>query len=184
MNRLSLGILLSFAVSSAALGQTLNAEDLVRSLAPPQKPLTRSLGGARPAPTRQIVVEPGREDQVLKDTRDLPSVNIRITFDYNSDVLTYEGAAALKPLGLALRDERLKSFRFLVGGHTDAVGSDEYNQRLSERRARSVLEHLVVTYGVQPERLSSLGFGKRLLADAYRPDSPVNRRVEIVNLGQ
>jgi flagellar motor protein MotB len=47
-----------------------------------------------------------------------------------------------------------------------------------------VLEHLVVTYGVQPERLSSLGFGKRLLADAYRPDNPINRRVEIVNLGQ
>ncbi|HLM37970.1 MAG TPA: OmpA family protein, partial [Microvirga sp.] len=139
MNRVSLGLLLAFVVPSAAWGQALNAEDLVRSLAPPQKPLTRSLSGARPAPmTRQIVVEPGREDQVLKDTRDLPSVNIRITFDYNSDMLTHEGAAALKPLGLALRDERLKSFRFLIGGHTDAIGSDEYNQRLSERRARSV----------------------------------------------
>src|SRR4028118_2199926 len=99
MNRLSLGILLAFVVPSAAWGQALNAEDLVRSLAPPQKPLTRSprgarpappprpprkrdaplpglpppqkpltrsLGGARPAPmTRQIVVEPGHEDQVL-----------------------------------------------------------------------------------------------------------------------
>jgi outer membrane protein OmpA-like peptidoglycan-associated protein len=185
MNRFSLGILLTMLLPSAALAQSLNADDLVRSLAPPQKPLTRSLGGARPAAvTRQIVVEPGREDQVLKDTRDLPSVNIRVTFGYNSDVLTHEGAAALRPLGIALRDERLKGFRFLIGGHTDAVGSDEYNQRLSERRARSVLEHLVVTYGVSPERLSSLGFGKRLLADAQYPDSPVNRRVEIVNLGQ
>jgi flagellar motor protein MotB len=41
-----------------------------------------------------------------------------------------------------------------------------------------------MTYGVAPDRLSSLGFGKRQLADAQHPDSPLNRRVEIVNLGQ
>jgi outer membrane protein OmpA-like peptidoglycan-associated protein len=185
MNKVWFGIVAALLLTPPAWAQGMSADDLVRNLAPEPKPLTRSLGGARPAPpSRQIVVEPGREDQVLKDTRDLPSVNIRVTFGYDSDVLTWDGIAALKPLGAALRDERLKTFRFLIGGHTDAVGSDAYNQQLSERRARAVLEHLVVTYGVSPERLSSLGFGKRQLADVQHPDNPVNRRVEIVNLGQ
>ena len=185
MNRFWSGVLATLLLTPPAFAQGMSADDLVRNLAPPEKPLTRSLGGARPAPlSRQIVVEPGREEQVLKDTRDLPSVNIRVTFGYDSDVLTYEGVTALKALGVALRDERLKTYRFLIGGHTDAAGSDVYNQQLSERRARAVLEHLVTTYGVAPERLSSLGFGKRQLADIQHPDSPVNRRVEIVNLGQ
>src|SRR5215218_588799 len=124
MNKVRFGIVAAMLLAPPAWAQGMSADDLVRNLAPEQKPLTRSLSGARPAPlSRQIVVEPGREDQVLKDTRDLPSVNIRVTFGYDSDVLTWDGIAALKPLGAALRDDRLKTFRFLIGGHTDAVGS-------------------------------------------------------------
>ena len=46
-----------------------------------------------------------------------------------------------------------------IEGHTDKVGSDEYNQRLSERRAKSVEEYLV-QHGVARSRLSAKGFGE------------------------
>ena len=90
----------------------------------------------------------------------------------------------LKPLGEALKDPRLAKARFLIGGHTDAKGSDDYNQNLSERRARSVQTHLVATFGIDPARVRPMGFGERSLADAAQPEDGVNRRVEIVNLGE
>lgn len=186
MVRLSFcSILVCVAWCSASAAEP-GKEDIVRQLLPQSRPqLTRGLGflqGPTRSATRQIVVEPGREEQVLAETKDLPSVNIRVLFGYDSAVLTPEGAASLKPLGEALADPRLQGSRFLIGGHTDARGSDEYNQALSERRARSVREHLIATYRVSPTQLEAMGFGKRKLADPTRPEDPVNRRVEVVNL--
>jgi OmpA-OmpF porin, OOP family len=74
-----------------------------------------------------------------------------------------------------------------VEGHTDAVGSDADNQALSERRARSVVDHLTAV-GVDPARLAARGFGESRPAaprthdhGSDDPDGRArNRRVEIV----
>ncbi|MFI4934783.1 MAG: OmpA family protein [Caulobacterales bacterium] len=70
-----------------------------------------------------------------------------------------------------------------VQGHTDAVGSDAYNQTLSEARARSVVAWLVA-HGIAPGRLTAKGYGKtRPIADnATDLGRAKNRRVEIANL--
>jgi outer membrane protein OmpA-like peptidoglycan-associated protein len=70
--------------------------------------------------------------------------------------------------------------RVAVEGHTDGVGSDAYNQRLSERRARAVLDYLVRA-GVASDRLEAQGFGKsRPVADNATADGRArNRRVEL-----
>lgn len=176
---LVLGVALGLPFGSAR-AQDAGAEDIVRQLTP--KPaLTRSLA---PAVSRRIVITPDDPDKVLAETESKPSVSIRVLFKYGSDVLTPDGEGVLKPLAQALADPRLGGSRFLVGGHTDDRGSDEYNQSLSERRARAVKEHLVLQYHIGPERLETMGFGKRKPADPARPDDPVNRRVEVVNLGQ
>ncbi|TIR86514.1 MAG: OmpA family protein, partial [Mesorhizobium sp.] len=77
----------------------------------------------------------------------------------------------------ALKDNRLSSFSFVVEGHTDASGSDRYNQELSQRRAKSVAAFLTAN-GVQATRLEAIGLGKShpRVADPY---DPVNRRVEM-----
>ena len=124
-----------------------------------------------------------RDDRVLAAAPSLPSATVKVQFEYDSDRLTPEGVAALVPLGEALQDPRLKDFRFLIAGHTDAKGSDRYNETLSQRRARAVREHLIATYRVEPRRLTAKGFGRRQLADPSRPEDPINRRVEVVNLG-
>ena len=67
-----------------------------------------------------------------------------------------------------------------VEGHTDNVGSPEYNQGLSERRAYSVRDYLV-EQGVAPSRVTAIGFGETQPKGSN--DTPegrqINRRVEI-----
>ncbi|MOA43712.1 Outer membrane porin F precursor [compost metagenome] len=67
-----------------------------------------------------------------------------------------------------------------VEGHTDSVGPDGYNQRLSERRANAVREVLVNEYGVAAERVDAVGYGEsRPVADnATKEGRAINRRVE------
>ena len=135
-------------------------------------------------PVRSIVIEPSDPDAALREKANLPSINIRVPFDFDSAVLTATGRSTLKALGEALNDARLKASSFLIGGHTDARGSQAYNQSLSERRAQAVREHLISAYGISPERLKAIGFRKRELADPKNPEGGVNLRVEIVNLSQ
>jgi outer membrane protein OmpA-like peptidoglycan-associated protein len=68
-------------------------------------------------------------------------------------------------------------------GHTDAVGSDAYNQPLSDARARSVVVWLS-QHGVAPTRLSARGYGKTrpVASNATDEGRARNRRVEIANL--
>ncbi|MEO1018876.1 MAG: OmpA family protein, partial [Pseudomonadota bacterium] len=63
-------------------------------------------------------------------------------------------------------------------GHTDAAGSDTYNQSLSELRAASVRDYLVQNYDVDPSRLLTEGRGEAQLLGGYSPDAGENRRVE------
>jgi outer membrane protein OmpA-like peptidoglycan-associated protein len=67
-----------------------------------------------------------------------------------------------------------------IYGHTDSVGSDAYNQTLSENRARSVADYLA-SRGVQSERMATRGFGEtQPIADnATEAGRAQNRRVEI-----
>jgi len=66
----------------------------------------------------------------------------------------------------------------MVEGHTDAVGSEEYNQRLSQRRAHAVKEYLVKEHGIDPKRLRDTGVGKAQPIEGLSPQAPENRRVQ------
>ena len=76
----------------------------------------------------------------------------------------------------------MKGSTFVVAGHTDAVGSDPYNQDLSERRADSVKRYLVEKYGIPGADLVTVGYGETKLKDPKNPISEVNRRVQVVNM--
>jgi outer membrane protein OmpA-like peptidoglycan-associated protein len=71
-----------------------------------------------------------------------------------------------------------------VEGHTDSVGSDEYNMRLSEQRANSVRDYLVAQ-GISPANVTARGFGKSMpVADnGTAAGRQMNRRVELVVSG-
>ena len=101
-----------------------------------------------------------------------------IYFDYDSDVLKPESEPTLNNLLDWLRDNPEASVVF--DGHTDADGSDEYNVRLSERRAQSVVAWMSQD-GIAAERLAAVGYGEsRPVADNRSAQGKaLNRRVEV-----
>ena len=70
----------------------------------------------------------------------------------------------------------------MIEGHTDAVGSDEDNLSLSDRRASAVAEILSDQFDVPPENLVTQGYGEEhLKVDTQEPER-LNRRVTILNI--
>ena len=106
-----------------------------------------------------------------------------IQFAYDSDELTADAKQQLDQLGNALNSEELRPYGFLLVGHTDGAGSQDYNQSLSERRAFATLEYLVQTSRIETTRLNSVGLGEGVLLDPDDPADARNRRVEIFNMG-
>ena len=170
-------LLLTLALvgSGSARAGSLSADQIVEGLLPEKTgPVTRSMSRSV---TRGINIE-----GELPPELDLPSVSLVINFEFDSARLTNDGMLTLKALGQALADKRLTGMQFQVAGHCDDVGTEQYNQQLSERRAKAVVTHLVSFYGIAADRLKPVGYGKTRLVDPSNPKSAANRRVEIINL--
>ncbi len=101
-----------------------------------------------------------------------------VFFETNSSFLTKGSYDQLDRLAELLKDKPNLTLRIL--GHTDYIASDEYNQWLSERRAKSVQEYLAKK-GVSPERLTAIGYGKKVPVASNETEEgrAKNRRVEI-----
>lgn len=110
---------------------------------------------------------------------DVPSVDLTVNFEFDSANLTDDAMATLKTVAGALNSVELADQRFLVEGHTDAVGSESYNDLLSERRAVAVLSYLIGQQDVSSDRLKPVGKGERELFAPESPDAPENRRVRV-----
>ena len=80
-----------------------------------------------------------------------------------------------------MRNPRLKNASVIVAGHTDAKGSESYNERLSDRRAEAVKRYLVERLNIPAENLATTGYGKRHLKNPDQPYAAENRRVQILN---
>lgn len=111
-----------------------------------------------------------------------PSASLKVNFAFGSSDLTGEAKQVLGNLADALKNPALANGRFLIEGHTDAVGSDAYNKALSDERARAVKQHLVAVHGVEAGRLKTVGRGESAPLDSANPDSGQNRRVQVVNV--
>lgn len=136
----------------------------------------------RKVSTRQITVEQRNEVATYVKDNDLPAIDMEIYFDYNSARLNQRSLPKLKELGEALRDEKLSSETFMIAGHTDAVGSNNYNQTLSERRAESVRKYLIDKYNLDISKLIAIGYGEEQLKQPEAPNADENRRVQVVNM--
>ena len=68
---------------------------------------------------------------------------------------------------------------FMIAGHTDAVGSDAYNLRLSRERAEAVKKALTAYYVIPARNLKTAGYGERYLKVKTEDAERLNRRVTI-----
>lgn len=212
MVRFSAANTLTAIVSVAALGVSLGAgtalaqdknvteDQILRALAPEKKPLTRglSIGPQTAAPPTASATESkfvqkirGRSTRSLSSSereeiaaivKDKPKIDLEINFDYNSAEISAKSLPSVEALGRALTNNDLKGSTFVVAGHTDAAGTEVYNQDLSERRADSIKRYLVDKYGINGTDLVAVGYGKSKLKDPGQPLAEVNRRVQVVNM--
>lgn len=103
-----------------------------------------------------------------------------IYFDFGSDKIKPESEPVLRETAQALNHNT--SWKLRVEGHTDNIGGDDYNNKLSQQRAEAVKQALIGRYHIAPDRLTAQGFGStqpkesnETLAGRAR-----NRRVELV----
>ena len=109
-----------------------------------------------------------------------------VLFDFDKSDIRRDAEPVLARLANLI--EKLSQAPVEIEGHTDAMGSDAYNQSLSERRALSVKNYLVRGFGLDAERLQTTGYGEsRPVAPnshANGSDNPsgrqLNRRVEVI----
>jgi outer membrane protein OmpA-like peptidoglycan-associated protein len=101
-----------------------------------------------------------------------------LLYDFDSDAVKADAAQNLKNLAASLK--KYPNTDLLIVGHTDAVGADDYNQSLSQRRAAAAASYLA-SQGVSSARLRSLGRGESepLATNDTEAGRQQNRRVEI-----
>ncbi|MBD2858203.1 OmpA family protein [Spongiibacter sp. KMU-158] len=111
---------------------------------------------------------------VISQTVELKGIH----FDFNSKRLQLDSKSILRQVAESLKQE--PSVNIVVAGHTDSVGSDEYNYNLSKNRAESVVAYLV-EQGVAPSRLRAVGYGETRPIDDNNTEEgrERNRRVEL-----
>jgi outer membrane protein OmpA-like peptidoglycan-associated protein len=179
-----------------ASDNTISSEKILDALKP--KPVTRGLSaGTQVDPAVQAQestflntvrnrstrsLSTGEREQIAELAATKPRIDLEIQFDYNSADIAKTSVPSVQALGKALSDPSLKGSTFVVAGHTDAVGGEEYNQGLSERRADTIKKYLVQNYGLNGTDLVTVGYGKTKLKDAANGADPINRRVQVVNM--
>ena len=190
------GLVLSLGLSFAVAQSQPSSDQILHSLTP--KHTTRSLSvtpqeQAKQAEDSKFIndiknreatrsLSVGEREKVAVIAKDKPKIDLEINFDFNSDQISKSAMPTVDALAKALNDQAIKGSTFMLAGYTDAKGSDEYNQGLSERRAAAVKKILVDKYGIAPENLMTAGYGETHLKDASNPYAAANRRVAVVNM--
>jgi outer membrane protein OmpA-like peptidoglycan-associated protein len=130
------------AVVGGALGCLLTKEEVEAAPPPPPAPPPAPPAEPEPAPPA-----PAPRRIILRG----------VNFDYDKSNIKSQFVPILDEAAQTLKDN--PDITVSVEGHTDSIGSDEYNQRLSERRAQAVKQYLV-SKGIASSRLSTVGKGE------------------------
>ena len=144
---------------------------------------------AKPAPEPEKVVilvsEPKVEEKVLVAAAEPKIIVLAfedVHFDFDKSTLKPEAQEILKRNIQLLKDNPKAQVR--IAGYTSAAGTEEYNQKLSERRAKAVEEYLINEGIIAPNRLTMIGYGESNPAryeaapkELYSPAAKANMRV-------
>jgi outer membrane protein OmpA-like peptidoglycan-associated protein len=190
----AIGIALPAGLGVALAAEERSAGEIIKALKPER--LTRGLttspaDAARNAEEAKFVntlrnrqtrsLSTTEREQITSIAKKRPSIDLEVNFDYNSDHIGSKASSQVTALGEALSSSELKGGTFILAGHTDAKGSDTYNQGLSERRAEAVKRFLSEKYGLDASNLVTVGYGKTQLKNPAGPFASENRRVQVIN---
>lgn len=135
--------------------------------------------------TREILRTKGIAGIVEDNTilAQAPKIGAVILFDFDSDKIKPESIPLLQEYVKALKILLPEGMLLVIAGHTDSIGSKNYNMALSIRRAQSVKNFLMST-GIPADRLFIKGFGesKPLTDNDTEAGRSINRRVEFFRI--
>lgn len=169
------GAALAIVAPSLALAQ--------EAQAPSSDQIMRQLDAAprkRVKPEERVTIQEFRRRPDLR--RSAPSIDIQaINFAFGSAEIPRSEYRKVREIARAFEQlsRRRRGARFLIEGHTDAIGSRQSNQVLSERRAASLKRLLVSEFGIPPRRLETVGYGEDFLLVDTPYENWRNRRVTI-----
>jgi len=125
-----------------------------------------------------VAAAPAPEPEPMPEAAAPVRVELDVKFDFDKSVVKEGSKADIKAVADFMSE--YPQTTTTVEGHTDSVGPDAYNQRLSERRANAVRDVMVNEYGVSADRVDAVGYGEsRPVADnANAEGRAINRRVE------
>ena len=170
-----LGLGLAFATTVSAHAQTadeLTAEQLAKRF---NSQKTRGLVIAPADDTTTQAAQPAATQEYVELEED-QQVNVQISFDFDSAALRADQKPKLDTLCQVIKNIDIDVFRIV--GHTDASGSESYNERLSLLRAEEVKRHMVGECGIPETRLQAVGVGEQFPINKAAPRADENRRVE------
>ncbi|TKB28014.1 OmpA family protein [Desulfopila sp. IMCC35006] len=114
---------------------------------------------------------PGTPKGIAVDERGCWALSSAVLFDFDKAVIKKQFYPELDKTKKIFDD--YPTMRVQIDGHTDSVGTDKYNQKLSERRANAVMKYLVNKVGIEANRLKAVGYGES--KPAYPNDTAENR---------
>lgn len=118
------------------------------------------------APQQEMVAQqPEPQPETVPQEREVvETVELRVLFDFDKSTIKSAYEPQFEELAQALRDNEDQSIT--IEGHTDWIGTEDYNQDLSERRANAVRQKLIDDHNIDPDRLDIQGYGEsRPIAD-------------------
>jgi len=170
--------------------ETVNPGDVARILGTPEaRPVIKmrslrlldDVKGGKPSPAERVATvdndTAATEVAVTLAAKGPSALALPVQFGFDS--------AEIQPAARRQLDALADGIRMLpadkpvtIEGHTDAVGTAQYNDQLSQRRAYSVKQYLVAMHGINPARLRAVGMGQRGMLPDLDPHAAENRRVQ------
>ncbi len=159
----SLGLVLRFPAKAPAPAP--------RAAAPPP-PAPRVAAAPVPVPVPVVVPAPVKTEQYCSI--------LDIAFEINKDVIQREEKERLAVVGTFLK--KYPDTTAVIEGHSDDVGTDEFNLKLSQQRADSVVSYLVDELHIAPSRLTAVGYGESrpIASNSTNEGKQKNRRINAV----
>lgn len=180
----------------SASAQSPSPDEIVEALKP--RTLNRSLSLGAPAPRnftdedaalidglssgRTRSLSAGQRERLAKVSAMRPKIDLDVPFDFNSSRIGPSALPVVRALGTALTRPELQGGTYVIAGHTDAKGRDQYNRVLSARRANAVKAYLVKEFSIPQRSLIAIGYGKDNPKNPSDPLAAENRRVEATNV--
>lgn len=153
-------------------GQRVDPRDVQQILSaapPPAQGRTRSI--------RLLADEPVAQAAAAASAEPASALSLPVHFEFDSAAILPAAREQLDALadGIKLLPQ---ARRIIIEGHTDASGSEQYNDQLSQRRAEAVKRYLVQQHGLDARRMQATGLGERQPIVGLDPEAADQRRVQ------